>query len=84
MVSLEAKVHKNKICAYKIRIFVVKMAQQWFTRTGGQIFMWRPSNIFWGDDLRSVEDVVGKAYCNSFITPTPPRGRGGRRSFSLL
>ena len=28
MVILEAKLHKNKICAYKIHIFVVKMVQQ--------------------------------------------------------
>ena len=32
----------------KYAFFTVKMAQQWLTRTGGQIFMWRPSYIFWG------------------------------------
>ena len=28
MVSIVAKIHKNKICAYKILIFVVKMVKK--------------------------------------------------------
>ena len=48
MVILEAKLYKNRIYVDKICLYVVNMAQKGFTRTGGPIFIWRPTYIFWG------------------------------------
>ena len=48
MIIFEAKLHKT-VYLYIKYVFFCKNVQQWFKRTGGQIFMWRPSNIFWGN-----------------------------------